>query len=279
MILLSFVGKKYISERIDHNIFCDVFVRNYRKRGTTSTDLAAEHPLPSFHKLVNFPEFLPQKSSSDSQNSDDEYKQNKGSSNSKIKHCVMCGTSCLFIGAKTSRSSSARGDNSASPLSSPAASPSSTKSSSSVAPFIIPRQNKGLCTSCDVKVWLVRDLNLTIKWCKGCKNFRPWSAFGEKSRATKCLRCRERQKEKYAAQKEKLKLKRKIDICEKVVSSLAVEASDGEENSRTSADTFAQSQDYELKNPCGESCSEEPSALMDAALGLSKMMNQPSECR
>jgi hypothetical protein len=64
----------------------------------------------------------------------------------------------------------------------------------------IPNQNKGLCTFCDVKVWVVRSSGLQIKWCKGCKNFRPWAAFGEKGHATKCVRCRDRQREKYASQ-------------------------------------------------------------------------------
>jgi hypothetical protein len=67
---------------------------------------------------------------------------------------------------------------------------------------IIPTQNKGLCTNCDVNVWVVTNTLLEIKWCKGCKNFRPWAAFGEKGGATKCVRCRERQREKYALQKE-----------------------------------------------------------------------------
>jgi hypothetical protein len=67
---------------------------------------------------------------------------------------------------------------------------------------IIPTQNKGVCTICDVKVWVVTSSGMEIKWCKGCKNFRPWAAFGEKGHATKCLRCRDRQKEKYASQKE-----------------------------------------------------------------------------
>lgn len=34
------------------------------------------------------------------------------------------------------------------------------------------------------------------------QNFRPWAAFGDKGLATKCVRCRERQREKYALQKE-----------------------------------------------------------------------------
>lgn len=66
----------------------------------------------------------------------------------------------------------------------------------------IPTQNKGLCTICDVNVWIVAASGLEIKWCKGCKNFRPWAAFGDKGLATKCVRCRERQREKYAMQKE-----------------------------------------------------------------------------
>lgn len=66
----------------------------------------------------------------------------------------------------------------------------------------IPTQNKGLCTICDVNVWIVTASGLEIKWCKGCKNFRPWAAFGDKGLATKCGRCRERQREKYALQKE-----------------------------------------------------------------------------
>jgi hypothetical protein len=51
---------------------------------------------------------------------------------------------------------------------------------------------------------------LEIKWCKGCKNFRPWASFGDKGLATKCVRCRERQREKYALQKEE-KDKKKED--------------------------------------------------------------------
>ena len=63
---------------------------------------------------------------------------------------------------------------------------------------IIPMQNKGLCMLCDVNVWVVVTTCLEIKWCKGCKNFRPWAAFGDKGLATKCICYRERQREKYA---------------------------------------------------------------------------------
>lgn len=73
---------------------------------------------------------------------------------------------------------------------------------------IIPRQNKGLCTACDVTVWVVISDGIEIKWCKGCKNFRPWAAFGDKGSATKCVRCRDRQREKYAMQKDEIRLRR-----------------------------------------------------------------------
>jgi len=96
------------------------------------------------------------------------------------KHCVMCGKE---------RYSSA----------------SSLKGRTGVETnHIIPRQNKGLCTACDVTVWVYNG-QTEIKWCKGCKNFRPWAAFGDKGSATKCTKCRERQKEKYALQKDAAK--------------------------------------------------------------------------
>lgn len=70
--------------------------------------------------------------------------------------------------------------------------------------YIIPKQNKGLCTACDNTVWKIRKTGKEIKWCKGCKNFKAWEAFGEKYLATKCVKCREKQKEKYARKTGKL---------------------------------------------------------------------------
>lgn len=75
------------------------------------------------------------------------------------------------------------------------------------ATFVIPKQNKGVCTSCDSKVWVVKASTLQIKWCKGCKNFQNWAAFGEKGCATKCCACRKRSADTYAAQKGKKKTK------------------------------------------------------------------------
>lgn len=75
----------------------------------------------------------------------------------------------------------------------------------------IPKQNKGLCTNCDITVWVISKNGLMIKWCKGCKNFRLWEAFGAKGRATKCTKCRTRQREKYASQKELRKKQKSPD--------------------------------------------------------------------
>lgn len=76
-------------------------------------------------------------------------------------------------------------------------------------PTVIPTQNKGLCTECDVIVWVIEATGKNIKWCKGCKNFRNWAAFGEKGSATKCEKCRTRQRAKYLEQRDELKEKRK----------------------------------------------------------------------
>lgn len=134
--------------------------------------------VPEFTSLVNFPAHMSQKQASMIPDG--------------MRCCVMCGHACPCTasnknkkGAKKSTDGDTNGRNNI---------------GSSYA--IIPTQNKGLCTQCDVNVWVVTQNNLEIKWCKGCKNFRPWAAFGEKGLATKCVRCRERQREKYAAQKE-----------------------------------------------------------------------------
>ncbi len=91
--------------------------------------------------------------------------------------CVMCGELCW-------------------------ASPSNrSKGKNSHESAFIPNQNKGLCTHCDVNIWVVKESGMQIKWCKGCKNFQTWASFGEKGSATKCMRCRDRQREKYALTK------------------------------------------------------------------------------
>jgi len=139
--------------------------------------------VPEFTSLVNYPTHISQKQS---------HNLPEG-----MRCCVMCGHGCPCSAAnKNKKSVKMKSENNevgpnGQSLNNPAGSYA-----------IIPTQNKGLCTHCDVNVWVVAQTLLEIKWCKGCKNFRPWAAFGEKGLATKCVRCRERQREKYAAQKE-----------------------------------------------------------------------------
>lgn len=94
----------------------------------------------------------------------------KSKQKSTFRECVMCGLLC--------------------PTNFP-------KKHASANITIIPTQNKGLCTNCDVGVWMVNETFTEIKWCKGCKNFKKWIDFGGKLMATKCESCRERQRDKY----------------------------------------------------------------------------------
>jgi Zn-finger nucleic acid-binding protein len=151
--------------------------------------------VPEFTSLVNFPAHMSQKQSVNLPEG--------------MRCCVMCGQACpCSTGTKkksnctlsSTNTKSNKSDGSLAPRSSNGQDHSMLGDKSGYA--IIPTQNKGLCTLCDVNVWVVVTTGLEIKWCKGCKNFRPWAAFGDKGLATKCLRCRERQREKYALQKE-----------------------------------------------------------------------------
>lgn len=130
---------------------------------------------PEFTALVNFPGHVSMKQSV--------------SLPEGMRCCVMCGKACRCTSAKAKKNESKM-------------EPVNKRNSVGDIP-IIPTQNKGLCTSCDVNVWIVQSSGLQIKWCKGCKNFRPWAAFGDKGLATKCVRCRDRQREKYASQKDR----------------------------------------------------------------------------
>jgi hypothetical protein len=139
--------------------------------------------MPDFQRLVNFPDFLSKKQSEeDSVGRRPVSNRNSASPPPGKKYCVMCGR--LRLCSTTGRSHN------------------SNDAKKEEIAHIIPRQNKGVCTSCDVAVWSVTEVpGLDIKWCKGCKNFLPWERFGEKGLATKCVRCRDRQKVKYAIKK------------------------------------------------------------------------------
>jgi len=131
--------------------------------------------VPDFISLVNFPTSSRQGIHADG-----------------TKMCVMCGQSRFLSSPKMVSKMKARLANMN----------RSDSCSSPTHSAIIPAQNKGLCTYCDVNIWIVKESKLQIKWCKGCKNFQNWASFGEKGGATKCLRCRDRQREKYAASKQ-----------------------------------------------------------------------------
>jgi hypothetical protein len=159
-------------------------------------DKTAKAPVPEFTSLVNFPAHMSQKQT--------------GNLPEGMRCCVMCGSGCpCTSGNKTKKGPGDKGgsDHGLAPRSSNGQDLMGDKGGGYA---IIPTQNKGLCTLCDVNVWVVVTTGLEIKWCKGCKNFRPWAAFGDKGLATKCLRCRERQREKYALQKEEKEKSRMI---------------------------------------------------------------------
>lgn len=146
--------------------------------------------VPEFTSLVNFPTHMSSKSATMIPDG--------------MRCCVMCGHACqCSVSSKTNKVSRSKKGANGNDLDQPR----NIIGGNNYA--IIPSQNKGLCTQCDVNVWVVTSNNLQIKWCKGCKNFRPWAAFGEKGLATKCLRCRDRQREKYAAQKDEKDKKKK----------------------------------------------------------------------
>ncbi len=146
--------------------------------------------LPDFHRLVNYPDYLVKS-------------RNAATTDSNLtpdgkRNCVMCGKQRVC--SATTYVNRGRGPAKAVPVVS-----SSSAADDDCSAHIIPRQNKGLCTACDVTVWVIVADGLEIKWCKGCKNFRPWAAFGDKGSATKCVRCRDRQREKYAMQKDEIR--------------------------------------------------------------------------
>ena len=160
-------------------------------------DAVKNVPVPEFTSLVNFPVHMSQKQSVNLPEG--------------MRCCVMCGQACPCSNGNKSKKNKKNGENGT-------RSAEDLMREKSNGYAIIPTQNKGLCTLCDVNVWVVCQSGLEIKWCKGCKNFRPWAAFGDKGLATKCLRCRDRQREKYAIQKEekeKAKAKDK-EMCKKM---------------------------------------------------------------
>lgn len=187
--------------------------------------------LGDFDMLVNFPDYLVK-------NYPGHLRKNLEESGKK--HCVMCGKFCTCLAsaaAKDAPSTRVRAGHKMKGL------PGGDDDQSFA---VIPRQNRGLCTDCDVSVWILVDQNLEIKWCKGCKNFRPWAAFGSKGKATKCVPCRERQREKYAAlhgsgakSGDKLEFLKKDEAQESSHGAAAALTTNGDESDEVSGSTQA----------------------------------------
>jgi hypothetical protein len=56
---------------------------------------------------------------------------------------------------------------------------------------VIPARNKGICTACDMEAWHFVENDIVIKFCHGCKNFRPCGDFGSQGQLVRCDKCRE----------------------------------------------------------------------------------------
>lgn len=189
-------------------------------------------PMPEFHCLVNYPDYLPKNrpqvavASSVAGDAEQHAAPPPPSCPPGTRRCVMCGdlrpcggsTNSGAVSSPSGRarggsdtmvgspSRSSEGGDNASAESSPRPDEQISSSCTSSSAHIIPRQNKGLCTSCDVSVWVMTNgSGLEIKWCKGCKNFRKWVDFGIKGFSSKCQRCRAQQAERYALQKKEEK--------------------------------------------------------------------------
>ncbi len=126
--------------------------------------------VPMFQHIINYPT-LKQPATDDTK-----------------RGCVMCGRCCLKSATKKgNRSGGEQGCNIA--------------EENQRKPTVIPNQNKGICTECDVIVWVHSASGLQIKWCKGCKNFKTWASWGRKGHVTKCLQCRDQNNARYAKAK------------------------------------------------------------------------------
>ena len=120
---------------------------------------------PTFESVLNFPQGALRKKRGPK-------KGGKKTKTNDMRICIMCGLSCPTSSNKKKRD----GNDTA----------------------VVPAQNRGVCTKCDVLVWVQISTGCQIKWCKGCKNFRHWAHFGPKGWTTKCTKCREHQNAKYA---------------------------------------------------------------------------------
>jgi hypothetical protein len=243
--------------------------------------------LADFHRLVNFPDYLakPRSATGGSSCSTGVLSASDSASGQNGKrNCVMCGKVriCSATSLVRGRSSLHPKDNNtgedASTTNEPDFEADGYGGCGDGTSHIIPRQNKGLCTACDVTVWVVVEDKLEIKWCKGCKNFRPWAAFGDKGSATKCVRCRDRQREKYALQKDEVRSRRSVLPLSSLAATTATATEEAQSRttsptptdhvgSSTPSKTAVESHDDDYDND-----KEEEDHHLDAARGLRNLM-------
>ena len=121
-----------------------------------------------FVQVVNFPQYRWERV-----NSTEELKNKR--------HCVMCGNLCPSFKKKKD------------------------DTSNGTVPFIL-SDSKGICTSCEAKVWVVlsSDTNAQIKFCQQCRKFHPFAAFASKKSTliSSCITCREQKSARAKARRE-----------------------------------------------------------------------------
>jgi len=151
--------------------------------------------VPQFQHIVNYPTFVVQPGRKRKRKKGDKDLPAGTAADDTKRGCVMCGRYCLKSTTKKGNRGGGQGYNIA----------EENRAINTAGPrgqrVIIPNQNKGICTSCDVTVWIHAATGLQIKWCKGCKNYKTWAGFGHKGHLTKCMRCRDEQNKRYARQK------------------------------------------------------------------------------
>ena len=151
--------------------------------------------VPLFQHIVNYPTFVVQPGRKRKRKKGDKEPPAGTAGDETKRGCVMCGRYCLKSATKKGNLGGGQGYNIAEEnLAINTAGPHGQR-------VTIPNQNKGICTACDVTVWIHSASGLQIKWCKGCKNFKTWAGFGHKGHLTKCMRCRDEQNKRYATQK------------------------------------------------------------------------------
>lgn len=161
--------------------------------------------VPQYQHIVNYPTFVVQPGRKRKRKKGDKEPPTGAAADGTKRGCVMCGRYCLKSSNKKGSIGGQGYDIAEENRAINTAGPQGQR-------VIIPNQNKGICTACDVTVWIHAATGLQIKWCKGCKNFKTWAGFGHKGHLTKCMRCRDEQNKRYARQKADKSQKKRLRV-------------------------------------------------------------------